>query len=418
MYWPKKSREEIKERVFGALQQNENYDANTILGIPGTYLDTEEFHHDAPFLNDAPYLSTLVANPNHIGCHTLNKDKSEAIFRGTQRIEIELIELLATEVFKASPETIDGYVAPGGTEANIQALWIYRNYFMQQHNAKAEQIALIHSADSHYSMPKGANLLNIHEAQINVHEQNREWDLQHLDYELGRLKAEGVGYFIIVLNMATTMFGSVDQPDPIVEVFERHNVPFKLHVDAAFGGFIYPFTAGEVNPLNFCHAAVSSITLDAHKMLQAPFGTGIFLCRKGLMRYAGTDAAQYVPGLDYTICGSRSGANVIAVWMILMTYGSKGWKKKLHGLLALTEKVTRALDEHQIAYYREPFMNIIAIRAEDISDYIAHRFRLVADSYEQKPKWWKIVVMPHVKAEALSQFIHAVVEDRAIHFTK
>lgn len=416
MHWEKKTHEQIKQRVFDALAQNENYASEAILGIPGTYLDTEEFHHDAPFLKDAPYLSALVANPNHIGCHTLNRDKSEAIFRGTQKIEIELIELLSTEIFKAQPDSIDGYIAPGGTEANIQALWIYRNYFQREKQAQPNEIAVLYSEDSHYSMPKGANLLGIQQGVIPVVEETRELTVEAIQTVANQLKKQGVRYFIFVANMATTMFGSVDDIDLIVSAFEHPEDELKIHVDGAFGGFIFPFTAEKENKLNFQHPAVSSITLDAHKMLQAPFGTGIFLSRKGLMPYAGTDEAKYVPGLDYTICGSRSGANVIAVWMILQIHGSQGWNQKLDQLIGLTNRCVQKLDELAIRYYRNAKMNIIAIDARDISDEIAHRYRLVANTYEDQPRWWKIVVMPHVKEEVLNQFLEEVEQDRKEYF--
>jgi glutamate/tyrosine decarboxylase-like PLP-dependent enzyme len=416
MYWEKKSHEAIKKRVFDALEQNENYGSRAILGIPGTYLDTEEFHHDAPFLKDAPFLSTLVANPNHIGCHTLNKDKSETIFRGTQKIEIELIELISTEIFKSEPESIDGYIAPGGTEANIQALWIYRNFFKSERNAKPQEIAVMYSEDSHYSMPKGANLLGIQQGVVKVTEENRALTVEAIQEEAQRLREQGVKYFIFVANMATTMFGSVDDIDLIVSAFDQPDNELKIHVDGAFGGFIYPFTSGEENKLNFSHPYVSSITLDAHKMLQAPFGTGIFLSRKGLMQYAGTDEAKYVPGLDYTICGSRSGANVIAVWMILHIHGSEGWMKKLQQLIGITDRCANKLDELGIRYFRNSAMNIIAIDARDISDKIAHQYRLVANSYEDQPRWWKIVVMPHVKEHLLDQFLEEIEHDRLEYF--
>lgn len=72
----------------------------------------------------------MVANPNHIGCHTIDTDHEE-MFSGTQEIEHDLIRICAEEIFKGEPQGYDGYVASGGTEANIQAMWIYRNFFMQ-----------------------------------------------------------------------------------------------------------------------------------------------------------------------------------------------------------------------------------------------------------------------------------------------
>ncbi len=67
----------------------------------------------------------------------------------------------------------DGYVASGGTEANIQAIWIYRNYFLKQ-SAKREQICIICSEDSHYSMDKAANLLALDIYKVRVEPNTRE----------------------------------------------------------------------------------------------------------------------------------------------------------------------------------------------------------------------------------------------------
>lgn len=39
----------------------------------------------------------LIANPNHIGCHTLDGEK-EALFKGSQEIEKDLIRICAEEI--------------------------------------------------------------------------------------------------------------------------------------------------------------------------------------------------------------------------------------------------------------------------------------------------------------------------------
>ena len=56
--------------------------------MPASYLDQKVFNRDNSFLKDAPYLSTLLQNPNHIGCHTLGH--SESYFKGTQKLKLNL----------------------------------------------------------------------------------------------------------------------------------------------------------------------------------------------------------------------------------------------------------------------------------------------------------------------------------------
>ncbi len=90
--------------------------------------------------------------------------------------------------------------------------------------------------------------------------------------------------------------------------------------------------------------------------------------------------------------------------MILMTHGSAGWTYTMQKLLDRTDNICDALDEMQIEYYRHPAMNIVAIKADYISDEIAHKYHLVADDY-QNPKWWKVVIMMHVDKPVIDNFL-------------
>lgn len=412
MYWKSFSRAEINQKVEEALNKNASYAKGEVMGTPATYLDEDEFYPDASFLKDAPFLRTLIANPNHIGCHTLSKESSP-IFKGTHAIEKELIQICSEEIFKSPKNGIDGYVATGGTEANIEAMWIYRNYYKKEYGAKNNQIGVVYSEDTHYSIPKGGDLLGLKSIILPVDQDDRSININCLEENIAKAKKEGVKYFIVILNVSTTMFGSVDEIEPIVEVFDRDETVFKLHLDAAFGGFIYPFT----NPNsvhNFNNPRVSSISIDAHKMLQTPYGTGIFLIRKGYMHYVTNDQAQYVPGLDYTLCGSRSGANAIVIWMLLMNYGSEGWTKKMQDIIERTDYVCKRLDEMGVKYFRNPHINIVTIKANSIPNGIAKKYELVADTYEHMPSWWKIVVMDHVKYDLLKRFLDELEGELAV----
>ena len=402
MVWVKKSKEEINNQIFGALQKNVNYQKESIIGLPGSYLDEKVFSQDKFDLSGAPFLSTLILNPNHIGCHTLGL--SESYFTGTQEIEREVISICSESILKGAENQFDGYVASGGTEANIQAIWVYRNYFQIEKKALNSEIAILCSEDSHYSMAKGANLLNISIYNVAVDFNSREISEQSVKEAIDKAKANGIKYFIVVSNMMTTMFGSVDSIETYVSVLNNEKCEFKLHVDGAYGGFYYPFSKEENNVINFSNPNVSSVTLDAHKMAQSPYGTGIFLCRKGLIHYATTKEASYVEGEDCTLIGSRSGANAIAIWMILSTYGPNGWGEKIFVLQKRTDLVCKKLTELKVEYFRHPNSNIITMKAEFIPQELAVEFGLVPDNHHS-PKWYKIVVMEHVTMEKLNPFL-------------
>lgn len=401
-YWDKKSEEEVKEIVFNAISENINYDEQNILGVPASYLDKTVFSQDASFLKDAPFLSTLIKNPNHIGCHTIGD--SEPFFAGTHEIEKDLIKICAHDILNGDKdEEFDGYVASGGTEANMQAIWIYRNYFQQEKGLKNEEICILTSEDNHYSMDKAGNVFSLPVQKAGVSENGRFISEESVQAAVDTQKEKGVKAFIVVANMMTTMFGSVDEPEFYSTVLEKNGIDYFLHVDGAYGGFYFPFSQKE-HHLDFRNSRVSSVTLDAHKMAQAPYGTGIFVIRKGLMKYANTKEASYVEGEDSTLIGSRSGANAVAVWMILSKYGPFGWMEKIFILQKRAAWMCEQLDELKVKYYRHPSSNIITIRSEFISPEISKKYGLVPDNHHT-PKWNKIVIMDHVTIERLSELV-------------
>jgi len=401
-FWKKLTQDERKYRIEQALHQNVNFATDASLGYPASKLDERVFYNDAPFLKDAPTLQTYVANPNHIGCHTLGT--SEKAFSGTQDIEREVLNVIACDIFNAKPNDFDGYISPGGTEANIQALWMYRNLFITHFKAQLNEIAIVASEDTHYSIAKGSNLLQIDWIKVPVGFKTREISPEKLEQLIVEAKNSGKKYFIAVANMGTTMFGSVDNPDMYTHVFEKAQVNYKLHIDGAYGGFVYPFS-NQQSKINFSNPKISSITIDAHKMLQAPYGTGVFICRKGLIENVLTQEAEYVEGMDLTLCGSRSGSNAVAVWMILFTYGPHGWYEKVSILQMRTEYLCKELEKLGVDFYRHPYMNIVTIDAQFISKELEKKYDLVPQKHNDDNNWYKIVLMDHVEVEHLTNFI-------------
>lgn len=403
--WRKHSKDEIRNRVFEALDKNVDYFSQNIMGVPASHLDQEVFNHDAPFLKEAPFLSTLLKNPNHIGCHTLTE--GEPFFAGTHEIEKEAIRICAEDILHAPENSCDGYIAAGGTEANIQAIWIYRNYF-QTLGHKPEEVSILCSKDTHYSVEKAANLLHVNLIRVETTAPNREWDEVDLEKKLTEAKQDGTKALVVILNMMTTMFGSVDHPGTITPSLRGSGLPYRVHIDGAYGGFYYPFTA-EDKQLSFQNEEVTSITLDAHKMAQAPYGTGMLLIRKGWMHHTQNGDAKYVKGDDFTLSGSRSGANAIAVWMILASHGPYSWKEKTFILQRRTDWLCHQLEQMTIGYYRNPASNIVTIDSKFVTPEVAQNFGLVPDDHHN-PRWFKVVIMEHVTIEKVKELLRQLGE--------
>jgi glutamate/tyrosine decarboxylase-like PLP-dependent enzyme len=236
---------------------------------------------------------------------------------------------------------------------------------------------------------------------------DRKVDPEALERVVKEASAQGKKYFIVIANMATTMFGSVDDPQVFTDCLERLGLEYKLHIDGAYGGFVYPFSNRD-SSINFSNPRIDSMTIDAHKMLQAPYGTGVYLCRKGLIENVLTKEAEYVEGMDLTLCGSRSGANAVAVYMILFTYGPYGWYEKISVLQMRTDWFCKQLDELGVKYYRNPHMNIVTIDSSYIPAPLAQEYDLVPEQHNENNRWYKVVIMDHVEIDDLMKLVDAL----------
>ena len=121
---------------------------------------------------------------------------------------------------------------------------------MNNFDAKPSEIAILASEDTHYSIPKGANLLLLDWLKVPLDFDTRTIDISELDQINAAAKNKGKKYFIVVSNMGTTMFGAVDNPDVYTTLLDKHQLEYKLHIDAAYGGFVYPFS-NEQFEINF-----------------------------------------------------------------------------------------------------------------------------------------------------------------------
>lgn len=399
MYWESLPATDIQTRVEKAIHQNNHYGVNKIPGWTAHTLDSRIFHNEDVL--QVPYVSAMLHHADHRGCPT--QGITDELFEGTRQLELEAIEICAEELMAGKPGMQDGYIAAGGTECNLQAAWIFRNLYKRMYHAGVHQIAMLNSEDTHYSLWKTASLLGIQQVIIEVNPTSRQMEPLALRQKIRKARASGIEYFIVVANMGTTMFGTVDNIDLLTEVLDEEKAIYYIHVDGAFGGFTYPFTQPN-NRLNFSNNKVTSINLDAHKMLQAPYGTGVFLIRKGYLDYLTPTDRSFMAHKFHTLSGSRSGANAISVWMILRAYGSGGLEAKVKRVMDLKRKMCTELNNRKVEYIHDPDMNIVAIHQRNMVRDVQHHYNLVPDNHDH-PTWWKVVFMDHVNESMVQHFL-------------
>jgi len=201
-----------------------------------------------------------------------------------------------------------GAMCSGGTVANITALWAARNLaFPPEGNFRGvshdglfralkyygyDGAAIVVSKRGHYSFRKTADILGIgrdYLVSVDTDDDNRI-DLDALRETCTRLKKENICIISVVGIAGTTETGSVDPLEEIAEIAREFKAHF--HVDAAWGGPTL-FSSSYKSLLKGIEKA-DSVTLDAHKQLYVPMGSGLVVFKDPKKLKSIAHHAQYV----------------------------------------------------------------------------------------------------------------------------
>jgi glutamate/tyrosine decarboxylase-like PLP-dependent enzyme len=157
-----------------------------------------------------------------------------------------------------------GHLTSGGTFANLEALWV------AGHMAPSKRI--VGSAQAHYTHRRISAVLKLDYAEIATDNRGR-MSLEALEAEL---RKGDVG--TVVVTMGTTAIAAVDPLDEILALRQRYG--FRVHVDAAYGGYFRLIPESLDEPARRAYAAMGqadSIVIDPHKHGLQPFGCGCVL---------------------------------------------------------------------------------------------------------------------------------------------
>lgn len=180
------------------------------------------------------------------------------------------------------PENSVGNLTSGGSIANLTAIVTARE--AQQLRAKDFERAVVYLTEqTHHSIQKAIRISGLSECQIRYVETDSKNGMlpTALDKTIRQDKQKGLIPFFINATLGTTNTGAIDPIDDIAKIASEKAL--WLHVDAAYGGF-FKLVEGMSSAFSGIEKA-DSITLDPHKTLFLPFGTGAVLIKnkKALM---------------------------------------------------------------------------------------------------------------------------------------
>jgi tyrosine decarboxylase/aspartate 1-decarboxylase len=244
----------------------------------------------------AAYALAMKINPNN---HARDGG------RASSAMEVEAVREIAAMF---GWQEFLGHLTSNGTFANLEALWM------------AGQLApgkrILGSSQAHYTHSRISSVLKLDFTPVDADHRGR-MSLGSLETELRKGDAGTV-----VVTLGTTAIGAVDPLDQILALREKYG--FRIHVDAAYGGYFKLIPESLDEPARLAYAAIEqadSIVIDPHKHGLQPYGCGCILFRDPAVGrfYKHDSPYTYFTSKELHLgeisleC-SRAGAAAVALW--------------------------------------------------------------------------------------------------------
>ena len=272
------------------------------------------------------------------------------------------------------PQSARGILTSGGSMANFSAIVTARTACLPE-DFLAGTVYV--SDQVHASVSKAARLAGFPTGSVRIvpTTSRLRMDVDRLAAMVREDRVAGRVPFLVVASAGTTNTGAIDPLADIADVTEAEGM--WLHADAAYGGFFQLTERGRARFAGIERAG--SITLDPHKGLFLPYGTGSLIVRDGrALRDAHYQSAAYLQDTsvedelpnfsEYSPELSRDFRG-LRVWFPLKLHGVSAFRDALDEKLDLTIALydgLRAIRELELPW--EPELTVVPFRLRDRDD--------------------------------------------------
>lgn len=266
------------------------------------------------------------------------------------------------------PSEAGGYLSSGGSLSNFSAIFTARRERLPEDFLGGTIYA---STQVHHCVNRAATLAGFPASAIRTVPVDDQWRirLDALEERIDEDRKAGARPFMIVGSAGTTNTGAIDDLAGLADVAERERL--WLHLDGAYGGFFALTERGRAKLVGIERA--DSITLDPHKGLFLPYGTGCLLVRDAAtLKRAHAIEADYMPPMqdsaelvDFCDISPELSRDFrgLRVWLPIKVHGLGAFRRALDEKLDLTEWAHRELLEIPgIEVVAEPQLSVIAFR--------------------------------------------------------
>jgi len=241
------------------------------------------------------------------------------------------------------PGETRGLFTSGGSMATFNGILCAR----ERHLGADIRPGVLYTSDqAHHSVLKSAKLAGIMPDRVRAIESDDRFRirLDRLREAIVADRRSGLRPFAVVSNAGTVNTGAVDPLDDIADLCAAEQLWH--HIDGAYGAFFY--LAPELRQTLRALPRADSLTLDPHKGLFLPYGTGALLVRDGAaLRAAHEATAAYLPSMPHPhdfYDPSQHGPELsrgfpgLRVWLSVKLYGAAAFRA------AIAEKRALAVD--------------------------------------------------------------------------
>ena len=230
------------------------------------------------------------------------------------------------------PAQARGLFTTGGSMAMFNAIACAREKLLGN-DIRAGTLYV--SSQSHHCIAKAAKLAGIAHDRVRVIAVDDQYRMRvdELEHAIANDRTAGLKPFMVFSTAGTTNTGAVDPIDAVADLALREHMWH--HVDGAYGGFFH--MVPDLRPQLSGLPRADSLTLDPHKGLFMPYGTGALLVRDGeALRALHSSSAGYLPDnqnefydpAQYGPDLSR-GFPGLRVWLTLKFFGAARYRAAL-----------------------------------------------------------------------------------------
>jgi len=241
------------------------------------------------------------------------------------------------------PPGARGLFTSGGSMATFNAIVCARERYL---GAEIRRGVLYTSDQAHHSVLKSAKLAGVMPDRVRAIDSDDRYRLcvDALRAAIAADRRAGLTPFAVVSSAGTTNTGAVDPLDAINDVCAAETLWH--HIDGAYGAFFY--LCDELREALRGLSRADSLTLDPHKGMFLPYGTGALLVRDGAaLRAAHEATAPYLPAMPHPedfYDPSQHGPELsrgfpgLRVWLSIKLFGAAAFRS------AIAEKRELALE--------------------------------------------------------------------------